>query len=104
MVTYLKYVGAPTFPLLQERGDKPRNRSEDRPLHRLAWHADRQMLFGVAPAGVAVAPVLAPAAAAAARAGTFLSASFALRSISMVPLKSAPSSIMICAVVKLPTT
>jgi|SRR5271157_258614 len=32
MVTYLKYVGAPTF--LRLRGDKPRNRSEDRPLHK----------------------------------------------------------------------
>src|SRR5208337_1873529 len=48
---------------------------------------ERQMLFGFAAAGVAVALVLAPAAAAAARAGTFFSASFALRSISIVPLK-----------------
>ena len=46
-----------------------------------------------------------PAPAAAAREETLLSASFAvLLSISIEPLKSAPSSIMICAVVKFPIT
>ncbi len=54
------------------------------------------MLFGPAPAA---------ADADAAREETFLSASFAaLLSISIEPLKSAPSSIMICAVVRFPIT
>ena len=46
-----------------------------------------------------------PADAEAAREDAFWPGSFgALRSISIEPLKSAPSSIMICAVIKFPIT
>ena len=46
-----------------------------------------------------------PAAADTTRKETFLSPSFVvILSISIVPLKSAPSSIKICAVVKFPIT
>jgi len=34
MVTYLKYVGAPTFWFLRAAKANPKNRSKDRPLHR----------------------------------------------------------------------
>src|SRR5271165_2604892 len=34
MVTYLKYVGAPTFSFLCATEGNPKNRSKDRPLHR----------------------------------------------------------------------
>src|SRR5208283_1339876 len=34
MVTYLKYVGVPTFSSSQERGGKPKNRSKGRPIQR----------------------------------------------------------------------